>query len=400
MKNEPLVSVLVSYYNDRAFLQNAIDSVLKSTYTNFELFLVNHATTDDCREIAHSYTDPRIVHMDMPYNITIGGTGWIVGEFLKKAKGKYIKLFCADDMLRKDGLELLVDYMENHPEKDFAFGNMNYVDENGKDLNANHFDVREGFSRDLNEVDAIRLYAKMLSVLPYPSSIAKKEIFDHLFINKALAYTFDVSLWCSLLCSGYKFGLIDKLVVDYRISKNQASSLEKQQRAFQVCGFEWHTFWNVFLLIKDIDLLKRVFPNNKYIEKVTRAEDVPFCIATEFFTYYNYQFRVAAYLCLSDLLNNDEKRQYLEEQFGYTLRNLRLGCLGIFEENTKIEEDVKDDKKELSGFKRFKTCLFQKTPKKLNIVELLFLFVRKVFISLNPIKSYRHKKKEKKQYNL
>lgn len=401
MKNFPLVSILISYYNDRIFLRNAIDSVLNSTYTNFELFLVNHATTDDCREIAHSYTDPRIVHMDMPYNITVGGTGWIVGEFLKKAKGKYIKLFCADDMLRKDGLELLVDYMENHPEKDFAFGNMNYVDETGKDLNANHFDVREGFSRDLDEIKAIRLYADGISFFPYPSSFIRTKALAKIKLNKSIAMTFDMSIWLSLLCKGCKFGLLDKLIVDYRISKNQATDLKNKNKAQMLSFFEWASFWKIFQSIDDLILVKKVFPKDKLIKKITSVNDIPFCIAVHFFSPETVPpIRNVAYEYISDLLNDDEQREYIEKKFGYTLRNLRLGCLGTFEEEAKNEEREEKKGWNPSVFKRFKINISQKTPKKLNIVELLFLFVRKVFISLNPIKSYRHKKKEKKQYNL
>ena len=64
------VSVLIPYYNDREFFRQSIESVLNQTYKDFELILVNHATTDDCREIAHSYNDDRIIHLDMDkYNV-------------------------------------------------------------------------------------------------------------------------------------------------------------------------------------------------------------------------------------------------------------------------------------------------------------------------------------------
>lgn len=405
MNEKSLVSVLISYYNDEKHLRQSIESVLNSTYTNFELFLVNHATLDDCREIAHSYNDPRIVHMDMPYNITVGGTGWIVGEFLKKAKGKYIKLFCADDVLCKNGLELLVDYMENHPEKDFAFGNMNYVDENGKNLNANHFDDREGFSRDLDEVKAIRLYADGLSVFPYPSSIIRTEALKKIKLNKSIAMTFDMSLWLSLLCKGCKFGLLNQRIVNYRVSDNQACALNKEDKAKMLSYFEWASFWKIFQSIDDIMLLKKVWSQDKLIEKMTSKKDIPFCVAVHFFHPKTIPpIRNVAYEYIADLLNDDEKRQYLEEKFGYTLRNLRLGCLGIFEETEKTKEAEKKKlstpEKDPSFLKRFKIKIFQKTAKQLNILELIFLFVRKCIHSLNPVKSYRDKQKRKKQFNL
>ncbi len=139
--NKPLVSVFIPYYDDEKFLREAIDAVLESTYSNFELILLNHATEDSCREIAHSYNDPRIKHIDETKNLG-GGSGLLLQHFLDIAKGKYVKVLSADEVLTEDGLSILVDYMENNQGKDFAFGNVEYIDKNSKDLNVNHFSHR------------------------------------------------------------------------------------------------------------------------------------------------------------------------------------------------------------------------------------------------------------------
>ena len=68
----PKVSVFLSYYNDADFLKSAIDAVLNQSFQDFELILLNHSTTDNCREIAHSYKDKRIIHLDTKYNYGAG----------------------------------------------------------------------------------------------------------------------------------------------------------------------------------------------------------------------------------------------------------------------------------------------------------------------------------------
>ena len=176
MNTNPLVSIYMHYYNDKNFLKNTIEAILASTYKNFELILINHKTEDSSREIAHSFTDSRIKHIDMPYNAGYGCSGLMLIEFLKIAKGKYVKLLCADDIIEKDGLETLVNYMESHPEKDFAFGNMEYVDEQGNDLHENHFNEKEGFSLDNDEIKCLQLFSQGISFLPYPACIIKREI--------------------------------------------------------------------------------------------------------------------------------------------------------------------------------------------------------------------------------
>ena len=52
MLKKPLVTVFIPYYNDEKFLKTSIEAVLNNDYQNFELVLLNHATSDSCREIA------------------------------------------------------------------------------------------------------------------------------------------------------------------------------------------------------------------------------------------------------------------------------------------------------------------------------------------------------------
>ena len=100
----PEISILIPYYNDEEFLKESIQSVLDQTYTDFELVLINHACTDSSRRIARSFADGRIVHVDLPTNAGAGG-GVILDAFLKVARGRFYKLFCADDLLHSDYLE-------------------------------------------------------------------------------------------------------------------------------------------------------------------------------------------------------------------------------------------------------------------------------------------------------
>ena len=167
----PTVSILIPYYNDGKNLRDSIQSVLDQTYTDFELILLDHASTEqETVDIAYSFPDPRIKHIRMKKNLG-AGSGLLLLEFLKHARGKYIKLFCADDIMLPDGLETLVDFMENNPDKDFAFGNMDYVDENGKPLNENWFHERCKFNINNNESDELALFANGVGHLPFPACI-------------------------------------------------------------------------------------------------------------------------------------------------------------------------------------------------------------------------------------
>jgi teichuronic acid biosynthesis glycosyltransferase TuaG len=61
MQNDKLVSIIVPMYNARAFVSETIESVLKQTYPNWELILVDDGSTDDTAVVVKPYlSDPRI----------------------------------------------------------------------------------------------------------------------------------------------------------------------------------------------------------------------------------------------------------------------------------------------------------------------------------------------------
>lgn len=318
------VSVLIPYYNDREYLPRAIDSVLNQTYTDFELILVNHATTDDCREIARSYKDPRIKHIDMDKNYG-AGTGLIVIEFLKQAKGKYVKLFCADDVMYPNCLEDMVKYMDTHPEIDFAFGDVEYINENEKSMKKSWFEKTSLFSLKNDEIACLKLYFKGFSTLPYIGSFAKREIFNSIKIDKCFIMTFDMSLWTSLLLKGYKIGYLNKYIAGYRVHDGQMCSYKAQKLISQRCEFEAPKFIELFFEIEDTNLIKKIFNKNVYIKNNINIEpqDIKFIVAYEMLQHFPNKLRIPGYMYIYECLNNDKKRKYLEDKFSFGITDFR-----------------------------------------------------------------------------
>ncbi len=382
--NKPLVSVFLPYYNDRDFLKESIESVLNNTYQNIELILLNHATTDDCREIAHSYNDPRIKHIDVDLNYGPGGR--LFQKMLKVASGKYIKPMCADDVLREDGIEILVNYMENHPNKDFAFGNVEYIDKKSEDLNNNWFNARPFFSMSNDEIKLIELSYLCCSTLPYIGSIVKLECLEKININKTYIMLFDVSIWMKLLCKGYKVGYIDKKVANYRIHNRQISGLKQEKASAHLCYYELASLWEILFEIDDVELAKRLFPNNKYKDLLTDKKDIPFYIANSLF----YQKQPYAFVVLDKMVNDESYAKHLLNTFGFGVKELR--------------ELYKYQPIEQNWTKNIKSHIYQKTPLSLSVLQLLFLLFRRFIYGINPKRNFQKIKnifkKKSKKYSL
>lgn len=110
-----MVSVLMTAYNREKYLGFAIESVLASSYQNWELIVVDDVSKDRSFEIASSYAekDSRIRVFRNEKNL---GDYPNRNQAAAYARGKYLKYVDADDYLYPWGLEILVKLMEEFPE--------------------------------------------------------------------------------------------------------------------------------------------------------------------------------------------------------------------------------------------------------------------------------------------
>jgi glycosyltransferase involved in cell wall biosynthesis len=114
MMNSPLVSVLMTAYNREKYIAEAIESVLASTYTNFELIIADDCSADNTVSIAKQYAakDGRIKLFVNEKNF---------GQFFNRnrvaslAKGTYLKYLDSDDIILPDSLKIMVEGMKQNP---------------------------------------------------------------------------------------------------------------------------------------------------------------------------------------------------------------------------------------------------------------------------------------------
>lgn len=396
MKEYPLVSILLPYYNDEQFLAKSISSILKQTYKHFELILINHASTDSSRAIAHSFSDSRIIHLDMVTNSGAGG-GLIFKEFMHFAQGEYIKPFCADDEMNPECIEKLVEHLECRTDIDFCFGDVEYIDTNSKSLHDTWFNTREGFSLRNSEEDLLLLYFdKGLSPLPYIGSFVRRNVLEEIFLDNTLIMMFDMSIWFQLLLNGKKLSYLTKCVAKYRIHPGQVSGMEQMSIALTRSYFE-SCFFRCCLAsrCKDITIIKSLLKSSKYIEKLVFVEDIPFVVLEYCFSTWRDQ---ASYILLNQLMEDDAIRTRIESRFSFTIKSFRL--LYSLQDRVKdgpvneIKQDLSFRNKICNGFKKYKAKIFSTSAYDLTYKQLLFLFVRRIKVK------YEYLKSKKKKYSM
>lgn len=119
MLNKPLVSVLMTCYNRQSYIATAIESVLASTYSNFELIIVDDRSTDQTVGIVNQFAakDERIKVRLNERNLGDYPNRNRAASF---ATGKYVKYVDSDDYIYPNGLEIMVRSMERFPEAGFG----------------------------------------------------------------------------------------------------------------------------------------------------------------------------------------------------------------------------------------------------------------------------------------
>jgi len=117
--DEPVVSILITVFNRENYIAECIDSVLVSSYQNWEIIIVDDHSTDNSVSIAREYEekDKRISVYVNEKNLGDYPNRNKVASF---AKGKYIKYLDADDIIYKYSLSLMVDAMEQFPLSNLA----------------------------------------------------------------------------------------------------------------------------------------------------------------------------------------------------------------------------------------------------------------------------------------
>ncbi|PZO14599.1 MAG: glycosyl transferase family 2 [Leptolyngbya foveolarum] len=128
MKEPPLVSIIMIFFNGEKFIQEAIESVLAQTYQNWELLLVDDGSTDDSTDhaldYARQYTDKmRYLEHSKHQNF---GMSAARNLGLQHAKGEYLIFLDCDDVLMPRCLETLLKIFSCRPEVSAAYGNTLY----------------------------------------------------------------------------------------------------------------------------------------------------------------------------------------------------------------------------------------------------------------------------------
>lgn len=224
-----LISIIMAAYNTEKTIEQAINSVLSQTYTNFELLVVNDCSTDRTAELVKSIAakDSRVRLIS---NVKNSGVSYTRKHGLEEAKGDWIAILDSDDAWEPEKLEKQIE-LQRRTNADLLFTGSAFMDSEGHPI--------DWYLHAPKEVTYRQLLKQ--NVLSNSSALVRKELYaKHYAIGDGMHE--DFAIWLSILKKGTKAYGVDEPLLIYRIAKSSKSG-----NKVKAARMNWNTYRHVGL---------------------------------------------------------------------------------------------------------------------------------------------------------
>jgi len=204
----PKVTVLMSVHNGAKYLGEAIDSIVKQTFTDFEFLIIDDGSTDNSVGIVQAYGDPRICLIHNDGNLGLAAS---LNRGFELARGELIARMDADDISRPERLAYQIRFMDENPLVGVCGSWVRF------------FPTADNSIWKLPESsEEIRCLQFHTVGVAHPSVMVRKGFFaEHgLSYDPRFRFSQDYELWGRAI-RYMKFANIQKVLLDYRISPGQ-----------------------------------------------------------------------------------------------------------------------------------------------------------------------------------
>jgi glycosyltransferase involved in cell wall biosynthesis len=208
----PTISVVIPAYNAEKTVRETIESVLKQTFSDFELIVINDGSNDGTWETISSISDSRL----KVFSYTNAGVAVSRNRGIAEASGEFISFLDADDLWTPEKLELQLKALQDHPTADVAYSWTDYIDETGRFIRQGGYTTVHG-----------NVYAKLL-LLNFiengSNPLIRRQALDAVGeFDPTVVPAEDRDLWLRLAAKS-EFVCVQKPQILYRQSPHSASA--------------------------------------------------------------------------------------------------------------------------------------------------------------------------------
>lgn len=235
IRKDVLVSIIMPVYNCEKYLKQTIESVKNQTYSNWELIIVDDASTDNSLKIIQENTQDCTQKVTIIQQSKNQGVAIARNTGLELAKGNYIAFLDSDDIWKENKLEQQLEFMQKN-EYGFTYTFYTYLRENGlKDI--------KKIPEKLNYKQALKNTAILTSTVMIDTRKINKELLKMPNVRKGQ----DTATWWQILKHGnIAYGLNKKLTVYRR--RSDSLSFKKTSALKRT--------WNLYRNVEKLSVIK------------------------------------------------------------------------------------------------------------------------------------------------
>jgi glycosyltransferase involved in cell wall biosynthesis len=216
-QNSPKISVVIPLYNHARYIEETVDSVLKQSYRDFELIIVNDGSSDDSEAVVGKIKDERIRYFSQENQ----GAARTLNRGVRLARGEYVSILNSDDVYYPERLEECASALDDDPSLSAVFSHLEFIDAGGNFVKylRGAEENWEGHTPETSFKGAHNMVLDLLggNFLTTTSNLCcRRGVFDTVGFFSDLRYAHDYDFFLRL-CSGHKVRLIEKPLVKYRI---------------------------------------------------------------------------------------------------------------------------------------------------------------------------------------
>ncbi len=255
----PLVTIGMPAYNHGRFVGHAIESVLGQTVTDWELIIVDDASTDNTLEVIRRYGDPRIKVIALPQN---RGPGYAANQYLREVRGRWISLLPSDDAYAPTRLEEQLAYLERRPECGMVTTQWRFINEDNQPIeNKDHFAAKIFDNKERSRSDWLRFFFDEGNNIAASTVMFDKKYIDRTGPNDArLLQLQDYDMWLRFVLAGCNIGVVPKPLTDYRILEKSGNLSAPSLNVYHRCLYERTHILKHFLSLTEARSFCEIFP--------------------------------------------------------------------------------------------------------------------------------------------
>lgn len=318
-----MISIVLCTYNRAHTLKETIDSILRQTYRDFELIIVDDGSTDATLELLKTYKDERIrifPQKENQYYCIAANYG------IQQMRGEYLAFATSDDTWEQQKLARQINLLTSESKYAACFTFSDVIDENSRPAD-DKFEMLSGLlmKNHTNQRDWIQQFIFEGNCLCHPSAVIRREVIEAVgSFNLMYCQAGDMELWLRII-RRYPVYVIEQALVHYRCYKNpleQVSGADELKAA---------RFFNEHMLIRrnfieDLsdEEMQRFFGNCfQKRDAATHMElEIEKALLLMNCTHHLPDLRILGIEKLERLLRNPEVLEVLKNDYGISIHDI------------------------------------------------------------------------------